>query len=93
MKRVWLLVLTPLLLSAITAWAVKYVYCLIFNVDEARRLAISIDQTANAAFNGDEDETISSRAGRVKDNEKWACILCKLLHKIDPNHCENSIGR
>lgn len=55
-------------------------------------LAKSYDQLANAAFGGHEDELISSRAGKAhKRGEKWACVLCKLLHKIDPNHCEKSI--
>lgn len=58
----------------------------------AWRLAVSVDQTANAVFNGNEDETISSRAGRHKDEEKWACWLCWLLDHIDQNHCEKSIG-
>ena len=53
---------------------------------------MSLDQLANTTMNGSEDETISSRAGRHKDDEKWACWLCKLLDKIDPNHCEKSIG-
>lgn len=57
-------------------------------------LAVAYDQLANAAFGGHEDETISSRAGRARRHGKrWACILCRLLDTLDPDHCERSIGR
>lgn len=98
MKRLWLVVLLPVLLLALVWWFVKYVWCVVVKPSEAWRLAVSADQLANAAFNGHEDETISSRAGRhcrdshSEDRERWACLLCKLLDKLDPNHCEKSIG-
>lgn len=57
-------------------------------------LAIAYDQLANAAFGGHEDETISSRAGRARrQGKRWACVLCRLLDAIDPDHCERSIER
>lgn len=55
-------------------------------------LAKSYDQLGNAAFGGSEDELISSRAAKAnRRGKKWACVLCKLLGKIDKNHCEKSI--
>ena len=92
MKRLYLVLLFPLLVLALAWWAIKYVWCVIVKPEEAWRLAISVDQTTNASFNGNEDETISSRAGRHKDEEMWACVLCWLLDHIDQNHCEKSIG-
>ena len=57
-------------------------------------LAVSYDQLANAAFGGHEDETISSRAGRARrQGKRWACLLCRLLDRLDPGHCERSIER
>ncbi len=57
------------------------------------RVVIAHDQAANAAFGGSEDETISSRAGRAqRRGDRWACILCKLLDRLDSGHCEKSIG-
>ncbi|WP_133598580.1 hypothetical protein [Tepidicella xavieri] len=57
-------------------------------------LAIAYDQLANAAFGGHEDETISSRAGRAqRQGKRWACLLCRLLDRLDPGHCERSIER
>ena len=92
MKRIYLVLLFPLLVLALAWWAIKFVWCVVVKPSEAWRLAVSADQLANAAFNGSEDETISSRAGRHKDEERWACVLCWLLDHIDPNHCEKSIG-
>lgn len=64
------------------------------NGRRAWTLAVAYDQLANAAFGGSEDETISSRAGRAKrQGKRWACVLCRLLDAIDPNHCERSIER
>lgn len=56
------------------------------------RILISIDQLANTILGGNEDETISSRAAKAKRaGKKWGCVLCKLLDKVDKNHCEKSI--
>lgn len=59
----------------------------------AWRLAVSYDQLANAATGGDPDETISSRAnrGRSEGRRTW-CLLCRLLDKLDPDHCKRSAG-
>lgn len=98
MKRVYLVLLLPLLILAWVWWLAKYLWAIAADPQHAWELAIAKDQLANAAFNGSEDETISSRAGRhcrdshPEDREQWACLLCKLLDKLDPNHCEKSIG-
>ena len=91
-KRLTLLTLLPLLLLAVVWWAIKYVWAIVFAPSHAWTLAVSADQLANAAFNGNPDETISSRAGRHKADEKWACMLCWLLDKLDKDHCNKSIG-
>jgi len=58
------------------------------------RVFVALDQLANALTGGDEDETISSRLGKDKvRGRKVACVLCKLLDLIDPNHCEKAIER
>lgn len=58
-------------------------------------VAVANDQTLNAALvgrMGSEDETVSSRAGKAAHNGKrWGCLLCRLLDRIDPGHCETSI--
>ena len=94
MKRLWLIVLLPVLLLALVWWFVKYLWCVVVKPSEAWRLAVSADQLANAAFNGHEDRTISSRAYDHSQNDEhrecWAVILCWLLNHIDKNHCEKS---
>ena len=54
-------------------------------------LLIAIDQLFNTLLNGDPDETISSRAGKLRYRKLWAKYLCLVLDKIDKNHCEKSI--
>jgi len=92
MKRIWLLLFLPLFLIVFLWFTIRYTWYVIFEPEESWRLAVSLDQLANTTFNGHEDETISSRAGRLKDDEKWACLLCKFLDHLDPDHCKKSIG-
>ena len=97
MARLWLLILLPVMLLAFIVWLIKYAWAVIFDTKHAKELAVSIDQLANTALNGDMDETISSRAGRaIRDKDKrntwWACPLCYVLDKLDDNHCKKSIG-
>jgi len=90
MLAIWLLCLVASIVSAV--WMLAAV--LAGSETRAWKLAISHDQLANTAFGGDEDETISSRAGRAKrDGKRWACLLCRLLDRFDPDHCEKSIGK
>lgn len=62
------------------------------SLDWARRLAVSFDQLANTVAGGSEDETISSRAAKAARAKRWwGCVLCRLLHVFDRDHCERSI--
>jgi cytoskeletal protein RodZ len=96
MKRLSLIALLPLLLLAVVWWAIKYVWATVFSPNSAWTLAVSADQLANAAFNGNPDETISSRSYRHSQNnidrECWAVWLCKLLNKVEKDHCKKSEG-
>lgn len=79
--------------GAVVSVALGLVY-LLFSPRRFWRVMLAHDQAANAAFGGSEDETISSRAGRAaRRGDRWGCVLCKLLDKIDPGHCEKSIGQ
>ena len=97
MKRLALLILLPLLTMVSIVWHLKFIWAILFDIEHGWKLAVAKDQLANAVLNGDMDETISSRAGRaIRDNDKrnkwWACPLCKILNKLDKNHCDRSIG-
>lgn len=53
---------------------------------------IWLDEGANVARGGDAHETISSVAGKARrKGHRWACVLCRLLDKIQDGHCEKSI--
>lgn len=84
-----------LLIPCVTASAVAVFWMLCAVVGgsaRAWRLAVSFDQLANTAFGGNEDETISSRAGKAaRQGKRWGCVLCKVLDWFQPNHCELSI--
>lgn len=80
------------LVAALVSLCLGLLY-LLFSPRRFWRVMLAHDQAANAAFGGSEDETISSRAGRAaRRGDRWGCVLCRLLDKIDPGHCEKSIG-
>ena len=92
-QRAILIALALLLALATVLWWVRFLWSVAFSPRRAWKLAGSQDQNANAAFNGNEDEKISSRAARARDNgRRWGCILCGLLDAIDPDHCNKSKG-
>ena len=95
MNRVWMLAIWLLCNLASLVSSIWMLAAILAGAERrAWPLAISHDQLANTAFGGDPDETISSRAGMARrDGKRWACILCRLLDRFDPNHCEKSIGQ
>lgn len=57
-------------------------------------IGISLSQLLNVVLGGDEDERLSSRAGKdARRGRKIACIFCRILHWIDYDHCEKAIER
>ena len=86
--------LALLLVCAVVAvLGLVWMFCAVLvNSARGQRLAVSFDQLANTALGGDEDETISSRAGKAaREGKWWACRLCCWLDRFDPGHCENNI--
>ena len=59
----------------------------------AWRIIVAYDRVGNAATGGRDTETISSRAnrGRNEGRRTW-CLLCRLLDRLDPDHCKRSAG-
>lgn len=69
--------------------------CILFSPSSPRamHIVLAFDQLVNAATGGDMDETISSRAGRLRgEGRGWACVLCWALDWLERDHCKNSIG-
>ena len=72
----------------------------LFKLDSVKayfwRILISIDQLVNTILGGNEDETLSSRMGKLIEQDRcpfcyWICT--HILHRIDQNHCQKSIER
>ena len=85
----WLLCL----LAAVVSLAWQFV-AIFGSPRRALRIAIGFDQTANAAFGGDEDETISSRCWRYRDEHPYMALR-KLVDTAfalagESDHCENA---
>jgi len=94
-KRLLLLLFLSVGLIGVSIASAWLVLAAIFSPDgdRAHRIVLALDQLGNAATGGSEDETISSRAGRLrKEGRGWACVLCRVLDWLQKDHCENSIG-
>lgn len=93
MNRLRLSAIFLLCLAASMYAAIRMLWSIFANPQRAWVMAIAHDQLANAGAGGDPDETISSRAnrGRSEGRRGW-CLLCRLLDRLDPNHCRNSAG-
>ncbi len=93
-QRLRLILLLPVMAVAPLIAIGRFCFAVMTSPVRAWRIAVGFDQLANVAFNGSEDETISSRAARARDNgRRWGCILCKFLDALDENHCEKSKGK
>jgi hypothetical protein len=52
-------------------------------------LLVMLDEVGNTLTGGSPNETISSRAGKAQlAGQRWGCVLCGLLDKIQKNHCQ-----
>lgn len=56
-------------------------------------VVVATDRLLNSSWGGDNKETLSSRAyrGTLKDITGW-CYLCKILDKMQKDHCKKSVG-
>lgn len=83
---VWLLCVLAAALSL--AWMLVLV---VPGGDRFWRFGRGFDQTAGVSFGGSEDTTISTRAGlAARRGARWGCVLCKVLDRIDPGHCDRA---
>lgn len=63
--------------------------CILVGSPRAWTIALGFDRVGNAMTGGIDGEYLSARASRVrKEGRRWACVLCKLLDKVDPGHCD-----
>lgn len=55
------------------------------------RVLIGVDQLGNTLIGGASDETISARAGRLREKNPVAAATCTVLDVIDKDHCDTAI--
>lgn len=92
-QRANLLLLLPVLVLAPLLALARFLWCVAANPAKAWAIARGFDRVVNAAANGDDRETISSRAARARDEGRtWGCVLCRALDRLDPGHCDKSRG-
>lgn len=90
MKRFLALLVLFIVCQLVSTFAVIKTLYSIFtgNHERSWELLKSYDRLGNAALNGNGKETVSARAyrGMIEGNRKW-CLLCRLLDRIDKDHC------
>ena len=53
---------------------------------------ILLDEAGNTLAGGSPNETISERAAKArKAGRRWGCVLCGLLNRINPGHCDRAL--
>jgi hypothetical protein len=63
--------------------------CILVGSQRAWTIALGFDRVSNAMTGGIDGEYLSARAARVcKEERRWGCVLCRLLDKLDPGHCD-----
>jgi len=91
--RLGLFLLLPVLVLAPLLALVRYLWAMATNPGRAWGIARAFDRVFNVAANGDERETVSSRAARARDEgRRWGCVLCRLLDRLDTGHCDQAKG-
>lgn len=72
----------------------RMLLCVANAPERAKDIAVALDRAGNAAANGSNQETISSRADRARsEGRRWGCVLCRILDALSPNHCRDSAGK
>ena len=91
MTRLKMLLLWLLCIAAGLVSALWMLLAIAVSSPRAWPIARGFDQLGNATFGGDEDELISSRCWRCRDQPEYAAWV-KVINWLfdDPQHCENA---
>jgi hypothetical protein len=89
MKRLFLILVLPILMLGLLLTLGQYLVFILANPDKAFAIARAIDITTNTGFNGKPDTTISARTARARNAGKtWGCVLCKFYALFQADHCD-----
>jgi hypothetical protein len=93
MNRLQMLLVYPVCVAGALVTVFWMPIAILIGSPRSYRIILASDRLANATFGGSDRETISSRAYRGSQEGKriW-CLLCKLLHKVQADHCKLSDG-
>ena len=84
---IWIVVIFADIFSLIWAF-----FAMFSSSERFVQIAIMKDETFNTSVGGNRNETLSSRSARAQlRGERWGCVLCKILDRIDKGHCQKSI--
>jgi hypothetical protein len=88
----WLLVLLLICQLAALLAPMRAIWAILTANDErVLEIAKGYDLLGNATTNGKSTEFISTRAYRAQlAGNRWGCVLCGLLDKIEKDHCAKS---
>lgn len=90
--RLTVLALYPLVVLAAAYALLRYLLCVVRAPDKALRIAVQLDEAANVALNGHDDETVSLRVAKARmAGRRWGCLLCKMLDAVAPGHCDDQL--
>ncbi|MCX7177717.1 MAG: hypothetical protein NTX56_02780 [Proteobacteria bacterium] len=91
MIRIKLLALWVICQAGNIVAAIWMFLAIFFGSPRAWRIAVGYDQLGNATFGGNEDETISSRCWRYREELRYSAWVKRINWLFDdPNHCQNS---
>lgn len=91
MNRLVLFGIWALIVVCLPLAALRMLWAVLANPVKAFEQAKAFDLAGNVLLNGKLGEYISTRAYHaMKAGRRWGCVLCRLLDRIDPNHCEKS---
>lgn len=87
-----MVILAIILIFSPLVW-LRYLWAVFTAPERAWAMARGFDRVGNAATNGADIETISSRAARAQDAGRWwAKALCRALDWVDCDHCKRARG-
>ncbi len=93
MKRLFLLLVLPVLVFGLLVALGQYLLFIATNPDKGFAIARDIDVTTSTALNGKGETTISARTARARNAGKtWGCVMCKFYALFQPDHCDIALG-
>jgi hypothetical protein len=93
MRRVLLLIVLLLAQLGHVVASLWMAVAILTGGDRAWGIALAWDRLLNTVTGGQSTETVSSRANRARsEGRRWGCVLCRILDRLEKDHCSKSAG-